>query len=366
LRSIGVGVEVDRDRVHLDTRAELTSTIDMSRGRDIRYSLLFLGALLARTGRGRVPYPGGCRIGDRKFDLHLLGLQGLGATVTQDEAGIEVAAARLAGAEIEFYLPTTSGTENVVIAASLASGRTTLINANTRPEIRNLAAYLNSMGARIRVLNRIIEIDGVAELRPADWTVMPGRDEAFTYMVACGVRGGEIVIPGLSTGIMRAEIEQLRHAGIEAFDWGGSVYIASRQPLQPIDIQTAPYPGINSDLQPLFAGLALAANGVSTITDTRFPDRFRYAEEMRKLGADIHACGNCAIVRGGTPLRGGTVRALDIRTGAALVIAGLAAEGETTILNVQQIDRGYERIEEKLRPLGASIRRVVAAPATST
>jgi UDP-N-acetylglucosamine 1-carboxyvinyltransferase len=358
LRSIGVQVEVEGSDVTLNAAGPLETELSPSLGKRIRYSLLFLGALGARCGAAWVPYPGGCKIGDREFDLHLMGLERLGAKITQEEEGIRLEARELRGAEIEFRLPTTSGTENIMIAASLAKGRTTLINAQTRPEIRDLARFLNAMGARVEVLNRIVEIDGVDALRPADWQIMFGRDEAFTYIVACGLCGGEIMVPGLSSSIMRAELEEVRKAGMEVFDWGGSLYVASRKGLTPFDIQTAPYPGINSDLQPLFAALALSARGISTITDTRFPDRFAYAEEMRRLGADIHACGNCAIVRGGKSLVGTTVHAHDIRTGAALVLAGLVSDGTTTITGVDQIDRGYDRIEEKLSSLGAKVRRL--------
>lgn len=324
----------------------------------IRYSLLLLGALLSKVGKVKISLPGGCSIGERKFDLHIEGLRALGCQIDVGDNYIYGEVERLKGAEIEFYLPTTSGTENIILAACFAEGKTILKNANTRPEIIDMCRFLNGIGAKITVSNRLIEVEGVDKVGSGEYRINSGIDEAVTYMIIAGITGGEIMIKDFSLEFVKSDVEYLRKAGIEIFEWGGSVYVSGKGDIQPFDMFTAPYPGVNSDMQPLFAALALKAKGESTIVDTRFTDRFQYVQELKKFGNNIEAYGNCAVVRGGGTIAGTKVKATDLRGGASLIIAGLVAEGETEIENIYQIDRGYERIEEKLKSLGADIERV--------
>ncbi|MFH1963095.1 MAG: UDP-N-acetylglucosamine 1-carboxyvinyltransferase [bacterium] len=324
----------------------------------IRSSLLLLGLLLAKMGKVRISLPGGCAIGDRRFDLHIDGLRALGCRMDVGDDYVYGEVEKLKGAEIEFYLPTTTGTENIILAACFAEGKTVLKNANTRPEIIDMCRFLNSMGAKITVSNRVIEIEGIDRLSGTEYTIMSGIDEAVTYIIATGVTGGEIIIKNFSLEFIGSDVEYLRKAGIEIFEWGDSVYVSAKREIQPFDMFTAPYPGVNSDMQPLFAALALKAKGESTITDTRFTDRFQYVQELKKFEVDIEAYGNCAVVRGNRKIKGAKVKALDLRGGTASIIVGLIADGETEIENIYQIDRGYEQIEKKLKGLGADIERV--------
>jgi len=358
IRSIGAAVEIDGNTVTIDPSGIKDPSLPLELVSRIRYSLLLLSVFLNRFGRVELPFPGGCNIGKRKFDLHIKGLRDLGADMEVTDNGIFGSVERLRGAEVDFYLPTTSGTENIMIGACLAKGRTVIRNANTRPEIQDFARFLNSMGADIRISSRLIEINGVESLGATEHGIMKGGDEAMTFMIAAGITGGDIMIRDYSLDHVLVDVEYLRGSGMEVFEWGGSVYISGKNGVEPFDMFTAPYPGVNSDMQPLFAALALRAPGESTITDQRFMDRFAYVKELKAFGAEINNYGNCAVVSGGRDLRGASVRATDLRGGAAEILVGLVSEGETVIDNVYQIDRGYEMIEEKLRPLGADIERI--------
>lgn len=358
LRKMGASVGVRGTTVTIDPGGIASPVVPAVLAARIRYSLLLLGILLVRFGRVELPFPGGCDIGTRKFDLHIKGLRDLGAEIEVSPDGITGRAGALRGARVDFYLPTTSGTENVMLAACLARGKTVIRNANTRPEIENFAAFLNGMGAQVRVSSRLVEIEGVRRLKGTAHTVMPGGDEAMTYMIAAGVTGSEIVIRDYDLSTLRVDTQYLKEAGMKIFTWGGSVYVSGKNGLRPFDMFTAPYPGVNSDLQPLFAVLAMLAPGVSTITDQRFTDRFAYVQQLRAFGARIENYGNCAVVRGGRKLRPARVTAGDLRGGTAMVLAGLAAGGTTIVDNIYQIDRGYERLERKLGRLGARIRRI--------
>ncbi len=359
LRAMGAEIEVEGDSVRC-ARGALGSRRDAPAelACKIRTSLFLLGMYAALRSEIFVAQPGGCQIGDRKYDLHLLGLRKLGAHVEEQAEGVYLKAERLRGEAIDFYLPTTTGTENVMMAAALAEGTTTLRNANTRPEVQALGNLLTAMGARVTMQSRIVSIEGAASLKGgARVAVMPGWDEAVTYIAAAGMTGGEIAIHHFDLQPIREDARYLRQAGLGLFEWQGNLYISGQGIKNPIDLFTAPYPGVNSDMQPIFAALALTLPGASTITDLRFTDRFQYVEELKRFGGDIEAFGNTAIIRGGAPLRGTTARATDLRGGMACVLAGLAAEGETRLENVYQVERGYENFVDKLNALGARIWR---------
>ncbi len=357
LRFVGCEV-VEQDGVVtvLPSTGKVTSLPEELAGR-FRYSLLFLGLMLGKHGHAKICLPGGCRLGNRKFDLHVAGLRQLGAEVRVTDETIEASANRLVGTDIHFHLPTTSGTENVMIAACFAEGRTRIFNANSRPEIVDLARCLNAMGANILVRNRVVEVEGRRPLRGCRHHIMSGWDEALLYILAAGMTGGEVCIEDFCLEHIAGDISYLRNAGLDVFEWGGNVYATAKgRRLKAFDLFTAPYPGVNSDMQPLFGAFATRCYGESTITDQRFTERFQYSGELRKLGVPIESYGNCAFVSGPAQLRGAQVTALDIRCGGALILAALAAEGTTVIDKVDQICRGYEYVVPRLQQLGANVR----------
>lgn len=356
LKELGADIIVNETDVSCRRGGFPNKKFAPQRASEIRYSLLLLGLTAAFREKLELPLPGGCKIGDRKYDLHILGMEKLGAKVEENERGLYLESHKLKGNNIEFYLPTTSGTENVMIASVLAEGKTTLLNANTRPEVLQLAELLNAMGAKVTCSNRVVSVEGQSNIQGGvTVTVMPGWDEAVTYAVAAGVTGGEICIPNFNSTFIKEDIRYLNLAGVQVFEWGSSLYVSGKGEKKTFDLFTAPYPGINSDMQPLFAVLALAANGTSSIADLRFTDRFQYVEEIKKFEADISAFGNTAIINGGRKLKGTNVRATDLRGGAACILTGLFAEGETVVTNIEQVNRGYENIHEKLKGLGAEI-----------
>lgn len=356
LQELGADIIVENTKVSCRRGSYPNRDVVPESASEIRASLLLLGSTAALGERIKLPLPGGCRIGDRKYDLHILGLRKLGAKVDDNEWDITIVSKKLKGNSIEFYLPTTSGTENVIIAAVLAEGETTLLNANTRPEICQLADLLNAMGANVTCSNRVVNVKGNSIIRGGvEFTIMPGWDEAVTYAVAAAVTGGEIYIPHFNTQFIKEDVRYLNIAGVQVFEWGTSLYVSGKGEKKPFDLFTAPYPGINSDMQPIFAALALSAKGISTIADLRFTDRFQYVDELKKFQADINSFGNTAIIKGGKILRGANVRATDLRGGAACILTGLFAQGSTVIENIEQIKRGYEDIDEKLSSIGADI-----------
>ncbi len=359
LEFLGCRVEVSGD--HAEVRpGEIKSTTmpDEICGR-FRSSLLFLGLLAGKCGHARISMPGGCNLGYRKFDLHLDGLRRLGAKVELGESHIEVWADRMVGADIDFYLPTTTGTENIMLAACFAKGRTRIFNANTRPEIADLGAFLNTLGANVSVGNRVVEINGVSEFTGGHHRIMSGWDEALTYIMAAGMTKAEICVKDFSLGHVRSDVGYLRGAGLDLFEWGGNVYVSGKdKTLQSFDLFTAPYPGVNSDMQPLFAAFASQCHGETTITDQRFTDRFQYVNQLQKLGMPIESHGNCAVIQGPARLRGGRVEATDLRCGAALILSALVADGTTEIGNAREIYRGYENLVTRMERLGADIEAV--------
>ena len=329
----------------------------------MRASVLALGPLLARFGQARVSLPGGCAIGTRPIDLHLKAFEQLGATVSL-ESGDVVARApkgRLVGADVSFEKVTVTGTENVMMAASLADGKTTIHNAAREPEIDDLAELLNKMGARIKGAGTsTLEIDGVEALGGAQHTIIPDRIETGTFLVAAAITGGELEIKGCNPEHLQAVIRKLRDAGVEIDEVNQSTLVARRSAggLRASDVTTEPHPLFPTDMQAQYIALMTQAEGESNVTETIFENRFMHVPELMRMGANIHIAGNRAAVHGPTPLTGAPVQASDLRASASLVLAGLCASGETTVDRVYHIDRGYETIVRKLRSVGADIERL--------
>ncbi len=325
----------------------------------MRASVLVLGPLLARLGRARVSLPGGCAIGARPIDQHLKGLEALGAKLQLVHGYVEARAKRLRGARIVCDVATVTGTENLMMAAALAKGVTVIENAACEPEIEDLGRVLEKMGARLSgVGTKVIEIEGVDELRPIEHTIIPDRIEAGTLMVAAAITRGDVLVEGCVPEHLEAVIAKLRAAGAEVDLEATGVRVRVRGELRGVDITTQPHPGFPTDMQAQFMVLAAAASGQSVLTETIFENRYMHVQELARMGADIHVDGRTAIVRGGTRLAGATVMATDLRASASLVLAGLVASGKTEILRVYHLDRGYDQLEKKLRSLGAVARRV--------
>lgn len=329
----------------------------------MRASVLALGPLLARFGQAKVSLPGGCAIGTRPIDLHLKAFEQLGATVSL-EAGDVVARApngRLTGADLEFEKATVTGTENVMMAAVLARGKTTIRNAAREPEIEDLAELLNKMGARVKGAGTsVIEIEGVEALNGAEHTIIPDRIETGTFIVAAAITGGELEITNCQPEHLRAAIGKLREAGVEIEELNPSTLLAKccGKGLVSKEVTTEPHPAFPTDMQAQYMSLMTQAEGVSVIQETIFENRFMHASELVRMGAKIEISGNTARVYGKTQLSGAPVQASDLRASASLVLAGLAAGGETLIDRVYHIDRGYENIVKKLNSVGAQIERV--------
>ncbi|HTR57300.1 MAG TPA: UDP-N-acetylglucosamine 1-carboxyvinyltransferase [Casimicrobiaceae bacterium] len=324
----------------------------------MRASILALGPLLARCGEARVSLPGGCAIGLRPVDQHVKGLQAMGAEIDLDHGYIDAKAKRLTGAQFLFEVVTVTGTENLMMAATLAEGVTLLENAAREPEVADLAACLNAMGARITGAgsDRIV-IEGVAQLHGATHAIMPDRIETGTYLTAAAAAGGEITLTGARADTLQAVLEKLAEAGAEIASDDSVIRLARRGPLRSVSLRTAPYPGFPTDMQAQLMALMSISDDTSVITETIFENRMMHVQELKRLGADIEVESNTAIVKGVPRLTAASVMATDLRASACLVIAGLTAEGRTTIDRIYHLDRGYERIEDKLCALGARIRR---------
>ncbi len=353
-RSAGAPGEVTLDAGTIDwplAPYELVKTM--------RASILALGPLVARCGEARVSLPGGCGIGLRPVDLHIKGLVAMGAEIDLDSGYISARATRLAGTRFVFDLVTVTGTENLMMAATLAAGTTVLENAAREPEIVDLAACLCAMGARIRGAgtDRIV-IEGVERLHGATHRVMPDRIETGTYLAAVAAAGGSAVLTGTRAETLEAVVEKLREAGATIDVDGDTMRVTRQGPLKAFNLRTTPYPGFPTDMQAQFMVLATRAEGASVITETIFENRMMHGQELVRLGAAIEVEGNTAIVKGASRLAGADVMATDLRASACLVIAGLVADGRTTIARIYHLDRGYENIERKLEALGARIARV--------
>ena len=358
LRSLGVKIQGGETvRIHAGDIANCEASYDLVR--TMRASILVLGPLVARRGEARVSLPGGCAIGARPVNLHIRALQEMGAEVILRDGYVEAKAARLKGADIYFDISTVTGTENILMAATLAKGTTTLKNAAREPEIVNLAEVLAGMGARIKGAGSdVITIEGVESLHPVEAAVIPDRIETGTFLIAAGMTGGDIRILGCEPNHNEALIAKLRDAGMKIEAQEDVLRALGGDVVKSVDVQTLPYPGFPTDLQAQIMALMALGNGLSMITETVFENRFMHVGEMMRMGADITIQGKTAIVRGVPKLRGAPVMATDLRASASLILAGLAAEGTTTLSRVYHIDRGYQRIEEKLSALGADIRRV--------
>jgi UDP-N-acetylglucosamine 1-carboxyvinyltransferase len=325
----------------------------------MRASTLVLGALVARCGRARVSLPGGCAIGARPIDLHISALERLGAEIVQDHGYVEASAKRLHGAEIVFDRITVTGTEDVLMAATLAEGETVLQNCAREPEVVDLADLLNKMGARIEGAGTsTIRIQGVSKLHGAKHRIIPDRIEAATFIIAGALTGGDLNITGCDPLHLGALLQKLGESGVKTAHAAGSVRVQGDAPFNAADVTTAEYPGFPTDMQAQYMVLATQAEGTSIITENIFENRFMHAHELVRMGANVKVEGSRAIVRGKTPLSAAAVLASDLRASASLVLAALVAEGESIIDRVYHIDRGYENIEEKLRGVGAQIRRI--------
>jgi len=349
-----LGVEIDASSVDRpEAPYELVKTM--------RASILVLGPLLARFGEANVSLPGGCAIGARPVNLHVSGLQAMGADVVVEEGYIKARANRLNGAHIVFDTVTVTGTENLLMAAVLADGETMLENAAREPEVTDLARFLAGMGARIDGIgSSTLSIQGVERLGGTDYAVLPDRIETGTYLVAAAMTGGHVRVLRAAPETLEAVLIKLAEAGaqIETGDDWIDIDMQGRRPIS-VDVRTAPYPAFPTDMQAQFCAMNAVAEGVGTITETIFENRFQHVLEMQRMGADIQLEGHTAICTGVDQLTAAPVMATDLRASASLVLAGLAASGETLVDRIYHVDRGYERIEEKLGQLGASIRRVV-------
>jgi UDP-N-acetylglucosamine 1-carboxyvinyltransferase len=354
-----LGVD-DRMKIELNPRSLELYEAPYDLVKTMRASILVLGPLVARFGRARVALPGGCAIGSRPVDLHLRGLEALGARVEVINGNIEAVAERLKGARVVFDTVTVTGTENILMAATLARGTTVIENAAQEPEVVDLARFLQSMGAQIDGAGtNTITVEGVESLSGTDYAVLPDRIETGTYLVGCAMTGGRIRCTRARPEHLDAVLVKLSEAGADIScgeDWV-EIDMHGRRP-RSVDVTTAPYPAFPTDMQAQFTALNTVAEGTGVITETVFENRFMHVQELRRLGADIRLKGNTAIVRGVPKLTGAPIMATDLRASASLVLAGLVAEGVTTVDRVYHIDRGYEIIEEKLGQLGARIKRI--------
>jgi UDP-N-acetylglucosamine 1-carboxyvinyltransferase len=324
----------------------------------MRASALVLGPLVGRYGEAKVSLPGGCAIGARPIDQHLKGLATMGARIELEHGNVTAKARRLRGATIVFDMVTVTGTENLMMAAALAKGRTTLENAACEPEVEELATVLNKMGARISGAGTsLITIEGVDELQPLDHAIIADRIEAGTLMVAAAVTRGNVLIKDCLPEHLDAVIAKLRAAGVEITVEPGGVRVRGKSDVLPTDIATRPYPGFPTDMQAQFMVLMTLAKGQSVLSENIFENRYMHVPELCRMGADIMIEGRTAIVRGPAKLKGAKVMATDLRASACLVLAGLVADGTSEVLRVYHLDRGYERLDRKLRALGANIRR---------
>ena len=354
---LGYGRAQHRTTLHCKNLSSPEASYELVK--TMRASTLVLGPLVARCGRARVSLPGGCAIGSRPIDMHIKGLEQLGAKITQDHGYVEATADRLKGAEIVFDKITVTGTEDLLMAATLAEGETILQNCAREPEVADLADLLNKMGAKIEGAGTpTIRVKGMSKLKGAKHRIIPDRIEAGTFLIAGAMTGGDLNIAGCDPAHLGAILGKLKEVGVKTKSTADSVRVMGDNPFTATDMSTEEYPGFPTDCQAQFMALATQAEGASVITENIFENRFMHAQELIRMGANIKIEGRRAVVRGKTPLSAAAVLASDLRASASLVLAALVADGETIIDRVYHIDRGYEHIEEKLRAVGAQIKRI--------
>ncbi len=360
LGDMGVGVTMDGiDGIVLNGGGLNNPVASYDMVKTMRASILVLGPLVARCGEARVSLPGGCAIGARPVDQHIKGLQAMGAEIKVEQGYVHAKASRLKGARICTDMVTVTGTENLMMAACLAEGETIIENAAREPEVVDLANCLVSMGARISGAGTdVIRIQGVDKLHAAEHSIMPDRIETGTYLCAAAATGGDVRLLKTSAAYLDTVVDKLMDAGCDITVERDAIRLKAPQRLKAVSLRTAPYPAFPTDMQAQFMAINCVADGVATIRETIFENRFMHVNELMRLGANIQIEGNNAIVRGVERLEGATVMATDLRASASLVIAALVAQGETVIDRIYHLDRGYERIEEKLAKLGASVKRV--------
>jgi UDP-N-acetylglucosamine 1-carboxyvinyltransferase len=361
LASLGASCDYICGSLHINSSGLTNAEAPSELVRKMRASFLVMGPLLARCGRSRMSLPGGCAIGARPIDLHLKGLEALGAEISIDSGYIEAKTKRkrLRGCQIYLDFPSVGATENLMMAAALAEGHTVIGNAAEEPEIVDLSNMLSAMGAKIKGAGtNIIRIEGVKQLKPARHTVIPDRIEAGSFMVMAAATGGELIITNVITEHIKSVIAKLQEAGVTVEEGYDGVHVIGGPQLTAVDVKTMPYPGFPTDMQAQFMALLTLAGGASVITETVFENRFSHVEELKKMCADIKTNGHSAVINGIKRLRGAAVKATDLRAGAAMIVAALAAEGITEISNIQHIERGYENICGKLAAVGAKIELV--------
>lgn len=358
-----LGIKVDASEPHtlkIDSREITSCEAPYELVRSMRASFLVMGPLLARKGYAHISQPGGCAIGTRPIDLHLKGFEALGVKIEQGHGYIEASAPEgMTGANIYLDFPSVGATENIMMAAAMANGTTVLENPAEEPEIVDLANYLNQMGARVRGAGtNVITIEGVSELHGVQHSVIPDRIEAGTYMIAAAMTGGDVIIENVLPEHQKPLIAKLREAGALVEEDIDRIHVVGSGRLKAVDIKTLPYPGFPTDMQAQMMAMLSVAEGRSKITETVFENRFMHVVELNRMGANITTEGRSAVITGPAHLTGCTVRATDLRAGAAMILAGLVAEGATEICDIYHIDRGYEEIAAKLTRLGADIKRV--------
>lgn len=359
LANLGAGFHYEDGKAIINTEKIKIFEAPYDLVRTMRASILVLGPLLAKFGRAKVSLPGGCAIGARPINLHLMGLEKMGADIKLESGYVIAKTKRLKGASIYFDMPTVTGTENLMMAASLAKGRTLLENAAREPEVVDLAKALISKGAKIKGAGEsVIEIEGVDELKPVHYSIIPDRIEAGTFMTIAGITGGDIVIKGCRLEHLDASVMKLKEVGLVFEHVQDGIRVIGPHRPKAANVKTMPYPGFPTDMQAQFMALMSIADGTSIIKETIFENRFMHVAELRRMGADITVEGGTATVKGISKLKGAPLMATDLRASASLVVAALAAKGETTIHRLYHLDRGYEKMEEKLLRLGADVRRV--------
>jgi UDP-N-acetylglucosamine 1-carboxyvinyltransferase len=358
LERLGARVVRRDGAVAIDTSGDLAWETPYELVRRMRASILVLGPLLARIGRARVAMPGGCNIGSRNIDLHIRGLERMGATFTSEHGYLEARADGLQGTVVSLDFPSVGATENLLMAAVAARGTTVIENAAREPEIQDLAGFLQAMGARIEGAGTpTIEVEGTDAFRPVEHEVIPDRIEAGTFALAACVTGGEVLLEGARGDHLDLVLAKLSEAGADVAGEERGVRVSMRGRPRAVDLVTLPYPGFPTDLQPQILALLATAEGTSIVTENVFESRYMYVDELNRMGADIRTEGHHAVIRGVERLSGAPVRALDIRAGAALILAGLGADGVTEVADVYHVDRGYEDIDGRLTALGARVSR---------